>query len=611
MRSQAPVPSFRIGGGGGPRRRMMLLAAEKPRSGRAALRRLWEYLRRRRAVLLLVFLLVVVSAGVDLVSPLIMRRAIDGYVVPGRLPGLLPVVFLMLAVALTGVFTTWLQSFLVIGVAQRTVYDLRSTLFARLQALPLRYYDAHATGDLMSRFTNDLDNVSTTLSDSVSRLFLGTLRLVGAVVIMFWLSWRLAVISLATVPVMFWLVKWISQHTLKGYRAQQDALGTLNGLIEETITGARVVKAYACEQRILGEFDVANDRLKMAAMRAMTFAMLMPSLMTFASNLSFAVTTGAGAWMAINGWVTVGTIVAFIRYSEQFGRPLNEIANIFNTIQAALAGAERVFEVIDEEPEMIVPPDALELGRVRGDIAFDHVTFGYVPDVPVLRDVSLHATPGQRVALVGPTGAGKTTMVNVLSRFYDVDAGAIRVDGEDVRRFRRDDVRRQLGVVLQDSFLFGESVRENIRYGRLDASDDEVVAAARLANADAFIRHLPQGYETKLIERGANLSQGQRQLLTVARALLADPAILILDEATSSVDTRTERHIQEALGRLMTGRTSLVIAHRLSTIRDADVILVIDGGSIVERGRHAELMERRGFYHKLYVSQFKGHAAPA
>ncbi len=589
---------------------MMLLAAEKPKSGRRVFARLWGYLRRRTAALLVIFLLIIVAAAVDLVNPLILRTAIDDYVMAGRMGGLPGVVALLAGVALLRVAANWLQAFLMVGVAQRTVFDLRRALFTRLQALSVRYYDEHSAGDLMSRFTNDLDNVSTTLSDSVSRFFLGTIRLLGAVSIMFYLSWRLALISLATVPIVMGLVRWVSRHTLKGYRDQQEALGTLNGLIEETITGARVIKAHACEPRVLGEFDEANARLRSAAMRAMTFAMLLPSLMHLANNLSFAVTTGAGAWMAIRGWVSVGTIVAFLRYSEQFGRPLNEIANVFNTIQAALAGAERVFEVIDQEPETTSPPDAVPLGRVTGDIEFDDVTFAYEPGVPVLRNVSFHARPGQRVALVGPTGAGKTTMVNVLARFYDVDSGTIRIDGCDLRRFRKDDLRRQLGIVLQDSFLFGGSVMENIRYGRLEASDDEVVEAARAANADAFIRHLPRGYHSTLAERGANLSQGQRQLLTVARALLADPAILVLDEATSSVDTRTERHIQEALGRLMTGRTSLVIAHRLSTIRDAEMILVIDGGLIVERGRHADLMERRGFYHRLYVSQFKGHAAP-
>ncbi len=610
MRSQPEVPHFRIGGGGGPQRRMALLAAEKPRSGWSALRRLWGYLRQHTLSLTAILVLVLVAAGLSLVAPLVMRRAIDTYILPGNLSGLLGIVVLWVAVSVGTAAATWLQSFLMVSVAQRTVYKIRNTLFSKLQALPLRYFDQATTGNLMSRFTNDLDSVSTTLSESVAGLLSGSVRLVAATAIMLCLSWRLALVTLSTAPLMFWLVNWISSHTLKGYREQQDALGVLNGLIEESITGGRVVKAYACEERVVGEFDAANARLRAAATRATTFVMLLPPLMNLASNLDYAVVAGVGGWMAIRQWATVGDIVAFLSYAQLFGRPLNELANLFNTVQAALAGAERVFDVLDAEPEMIAPPDALPLGRVQGDVVFDDVTFGYEPDVPVLHHVSLHARPGEMVALVGPTGAGKTTLVNVLSRFYDIDSGAIRIDERDMRLFRKDDIRRQLGVVLQDSFLFSGSVIDNIRYGRLDASDQEAMAAAELANADTFIRHLPQGYHTPLVERGANLSQGQRQLLTVARAILANPAILILDEATSSVDTRTERHIQEAMQRLMKGRTSLVIAHRLSTIRNADVILVIDNGRIVERGRHDELMVRRGFYYNLYVSQFKGHAAP-
>jgi ATP-binding cassette subfamily B protein len=332
--------------------------------------------------------------------------------------------------------------------------------------------------------------------------------------------------------------------------------------------------------------------------------------MNLVNNIAFAVVAGAGGWMAVRGMATVGTIAAFVGYARQFARPLNQIAALYNSIQSAIAGAERVFEVIDETPELVDAPDAKPLVHVGGDVVLEGVTFGYDADVAVLKDVSLHAAPGQTIALVGPTGAGKTTIVNLLTRFYDVDAGRIAVDGTDVRRLRRDDLRRALGLVLQDTYLFSDTVMENIRYGRLDASDEEVIAAARLANADHFIRHLPQGYETPLSERAVNLSQGQRQLLAIARAILADPGILILDEATSSVDTRTERPIQEAMLRLMTGRTSFVIAHRLSTIREADKILVINDGEIIERGTHNELLAQRGFYHRLCASQFRGQGAP-
>jgi ATP-binding cassette subfamily B multidrug efflux pump len=328
------------------------------------------------------------------------------------------------------------------------------------------------------------------------------------------------------------------------------------------------------------------------------------------SNANIAVLAGLGGWMTLQGWATVGTIAAFYNYSRKFAAPLRQLGNLYNQVQSALAGAERVFEVIDEVPELQDAPDAPPLEDIQGEVVFDHVDFSYVPGVPVIKDMSLRAEPGQTVALVGPTGAGKTTMVNLLTRFYDIDGGAIYVDGQDIRQVQKASLRRQLGIVLQDTFLFSESVMENIRYGRLDATGEEVIAAARLANADQFIRRLPQGYDTQLSERGSNLSQGQRQLLAIARAVLADPGILILDEATSSVDTRTEVHIQEALLRLMEGRTSFVIAHRLSTIRGADKLLVIDDGRIVERGTHDELLARRGFYHNLYMSQFKGQTFP-
>jgi ATP-binding cassette subfamily B protein len=337
----------------------------------------------------------------------------------------------------------------------------------------------------------------------------------------------------------------------------------------------------------------------------------MGPLTNFVNNVGFAIVAGAGGWMAVRGLATVGTIASFVNYARQFARPLNQIANLYNSIQSALAGAERVFEIIDEVPELADAPDAVPLEEVAGDVVFEDVCFAYTPDVPVLKDIDLHAKPGQTIALVGPTGAGKTTIVNLLTRFYDIDSGSIRVDGKEIRDVIKDDLRRTLGIVLQDMFLFSGTVMENIRYGRLDATDEEVIAAAKLANADTFIHRLPQGYQTELSERGGNLSEGQRQLLSIARAILADPGILILDEATSSVDTRTERHIQEAMLRLMEGRTSFVIAHRLSTIREADEILVIDDGRIIERGSHASLLAQEGFYHNLYVSQFKGQVAPA
>jgi ATP-binding cassette subfamily B multidrug efflux pump len=602
---------YRPGGGGGVQRRMSLYAAEKPRDAWGTLRRLGRFLRRHTVQLLGILVMVIASTACGLLWPLLVGRAVDVYILRGDLPGLARIIVLVLLVFVASALTTWLQSFWTVTVAQKTVREMRDVLFVKLQSLPVRFFDRQSTGELMSRFTNDVENVSTTLSDSVSQLFAGVLGLAGALVIMLVKNWMLALVSFATIPLTFFIARWVATHTLEGYRAQQDALGELNGIVEETITGTRVVKAYAAEERVIGEFGQANTRLQHAATRAMTYAMILPPMVNMTNNLGYAVVAGAGGWMAIQHAASIGTILAFMNYGQLFGRPLNQMANLLNMIQAALAGAERVFETIDEEPETMAPPDAPHVGRVHGELDFQDVTFGYEPDTPVLKDVSLHVSPGQTAALVGPTGAGKTTLVNVLSRFYDIDSGTIRIDDVDIRRLHKDDLRRQLGIVLQDSFLFSGAVMDNIRYGRLDATDEEVIAAAQLANADTFIRHLPDGYQTQLVERGANLSQGQRQLLTVARALLANPAILVLDEATSSVDTRTEKHIQEALRRLMKGRTNLVIAHRLSTIRDADIILVINNGQIIERGNHGDLMARRGFYHNLYMSQFKGHAPPA
>ena len=378
------------------------------------------------------------------------------------------------------------------------------------------------------------------------------------------------------------------------------------------VTGQRVVKAYGREQDVVTQFREVNQKLRDASTRAQVFSLTLPPLTNLVNNTGLTIVAAAGGWMAVQGVATVGEIAAFVQYARRFGWPLNSIASLYNNIQSAIAGAERVFQVLDEVPELSDAPDAQAMERVKGDVVFEDVCFGYEPGTPVLKHVNLHARPGQTIALVGPTGAGKTTIVNLLTRFYDIDAGRILIDGVDLRDLQLDDLRRRLGIVLQDTYLFADTVRENIRYGRLEATDAEVIAAAHLANADQFIRRLPHGYDTPLSERGSNLSLGQRQLLAIARAVLADPAILVLDEATSSIDTRTEKVIQEAMLRLMEGRTSFVIAHRLSTIREADEILVINHGEIIERGTHRALLDRRGFYHNLYVAQFKGqlHLVP-
>ena len=584
---------------------MMIVADQKASDIWGAIRRLWDYLRRQKTAVLVVILLVCINMGLELCGPYLMGKAIDDYILPGDLPGLVRILLLMLGIYAAAAAVNWIQAYVMAGVSQRAVRDIRDDLFARVQTLPLRFFDARPHGELMSRLTNDVENISMVLSQGITQLVSSVLSMAGIAVAMLLINVPLALVSLLSVPLMAFLTKWISKRTLRGFREQQQVLGEVNGLIEETVTGGRVVKAFGREQTVVAEFDAVNRRLQAAATRAQTFALALAPLTNFINNLGFVIVVLAGGWMAVQGLVTIGIIATFISYTRRFGRPLNQIANLYNSIQGALAGAERVFEVLDETPEADAP-DADLLKDVKGDVAFVDVSFGYETDVPVLKHVRFHAEPGRTVALVGPTGAGKTTIVNLLTRFYDVDDGSIAVDGHDIRSLNRDDLRRRLGIVLQDTFLFSASVMDNIRYGRLDATDDEVIAAARLANADQFIHRLPQGYATPLSERGGNLSQGQRQLLAVARAVLADPEILILDEATSSIDTRTEIHIQEAMLRLMVGRTSFVIAHRLSTIRRADNIIVINNGEIVEQGTHSQLLDRQGFYHRLYMSQFKG-----
>jgi len=601
-----PVLGFRPGGGP----MGMLGDTEKAKDRRGTLVRLWGYLQRQRLALIGTAILVLVTSVVDLLGPFLMGKAIDVYIGHGDLPGLARLIEAMIATYVAASAGTWLQTYIMADVAQRAVRDLRHDLFTGLQTLSLRFFDQHSHGELMSRLTNDVENISNILTTSATQLLASVFGLAGVIVMMFAVNVPLAMVSLIVIPLTYALTRFVAQHTRQGFREQQQTLGALNGIIEETITGQRVVKAYVREQAAVNEFEGVNRRLQRAATRAQILAGFMGPLMNMVNNLSLAVVAGTGGWLALQGLATVGTIATFVNYAGRFSRPLNQIAQLFNSIQSALAGAERVFETMDEPPDLDAP-EAQALTHITGDVAFEDVSFSYEAGVPVLKHVSLHAEPGQIIALVGPTGAGKTTIVNLLTHFYDIVGGAIRIDGRDVREVKKDDLRRKLGLVLQDNFLFADTVMENIRYGRLDATDEQVIAAAQLANADLFIHRLPHGYQTALTERGNNLSHGQRQLLAIARAVLADPDILILDEATSNVDTRTEKHLQEALMRLMKGRTSFVIAHRLSTIRDADQVLVINDGEVIERGTHESLLAQRGFYRRLYMSQFKGQAQPA
>ena len=570
------------------------------------LRRLLGALKPFRPALGIAGLLVVIRLSLDLAVPLLMSDAIDHLIAGGGLEGLMPLVFWIL-VAYFGVWLTNVGSNMIMAqVSQKVLKSFRQDLFQHLQTLSLSFFDRHPHGELMSRLTNDLDAISRVLSQNVTDLISGALTLAGILIIMFAKNFWLALGSMIVFPLMTLLMGAVGKQTRKGFREYQKRIGGLNAKLEEIFSGQRVILAFGQEASTLADFDAANTQVLQVGIRAHTYALLLPPLMGILSNANIAILAGLGGWMTLQGLATVGTLVAFYNYSRKFAAPLRQLGNLYNQVQSAIAGAERVFEMLDQRPELTDAPQAASLEEVAGKVRFESVNFGYLPNIPVIKEMSLSAEPGQTVALVGPTGAGKTTIINLLSRFYDIGGGAISIDGHDIREVQRVDLRRHFGVVLQDTFLFTASVMENIRYGRLDASDEEVVAAARLANADQFIRRLPQGYDTNLSERGGNLSQGQRQLLAIARAVLADPSILVLDEATSSVDTRTETHIQEALLRLMEGRTSFVIAHRLSTIRDADKILVINDGRIIERGTHQELLSLGGFYRNLFMSQFKG-----
>jgi ATP-binding cassette subfamily B protein len=578
--------------------------AEDPRG---TLARLAGYFGGSRARLFAVAACVVAYTLLGLVGPYLMGVALDRWIATRDASGLARTAALMAAAFLGTNALQGAAGWLMAGVSQRALKKLRRDLFGHLQTLPLEFFERSAAGELMSRLTNDIDAINEAVAQNATSLLAGVLSMVGILVAMFVLDRWLALASLLVVPIMMWFTRSIAVLTRKGFAELQKRLGALNAVMEEAIAGQKVMSAFRRNGSVVDAFRAENEKVFLAGVSANTYALLLMPLVTVLGNLFVIVLAGLGGWLALSGLVSVGVIATFIHYGQSFVQPLRQLSNLYNSLQAALAGAERVFAVLDTAPE-VDGGRGVRLEEIRGEVRFERVTFGYRPGTKVIDDMSIDAKPGQTIALVGPTGAGKTTILNLLTRFYEIDAGRILVDGVDIRDMKKGDLRRVLGLVLQDTFLFGTTVMENIRYGRLGASDEDVIRAAEVADADPFIRQLPDGYQTVLSERARNLSQGQRQLLAIARTLLADPPILVLDEATSSVDTRTEARVQRSLMRLRAGRTSFVIAHRLRTIRDADQVLVVDDGRIVERGTHLELLERRGFYHQLYTSQFKGRA---
>ncbi len=581
---------------------------EKARDPRNALMRLLPYLNPFKVVLILVLFFVLIYTLLGLIGPYLMGTAIDKFIATKDAAGLMKIAIAMLTVYLLNNLFTALSAWLMSDVSQRALKQLRKDLFSHLQSLPISFFDRNPAGELMSRLTNDIDAINQAVSQNVTSLLASVLSLVGILIAMFVLDKWLALASVLVVPIMFWFTEFVARYTRRGFRELQKHLGQLNGVMEEAISGQKVVKAFRRNESAIALFRQHNEEVFRAGVSANSYALLLMPLTNVLGNFFVIVLAGLGGWLALQGLVTVGIIATFITYGQNFIQPLRQLANMYNSIQAALAGSERVFEIMDMPSEVDDAPDAKSAISIKGHVQFEHVNFGYRPGQLIIKDMTLDVKAGETFALVGPTGAGKTTIINLLTRFYEITGGSVHIDGIDIRDIKKEDLRRQLGLVLQDTFMFSGTVMENIRYGRLDATDEECVQAAKLADADHFIRQLPRGYESNLSERASNLSQGQRQLLSIARAILADPAILILDEATSSVDTRTEARIQKALLRLMKGKTSFVIAHRLSTIRDADQVLVINDGEIVEKGTHQQLLDRKGFYHHLYISQFKGQS---
>lgn len=601
--------------GGGPR------AVEKAKDFKGTMKKLGVYLKPYSLSIAIVILFAIGSAAFSIVGPKILGKAttkifeglvqkitgvpdasIDfGYI--GNIAMIL--VALYLVSSLFGI----IQSFIMSGVAQKVSYNLRKQISEKMDTLPLNYFDTRTNGEVLSRITNDVDTVNQTLNQSLSQIITSVVTLIGVLIMMLSISWIMTLATFIILPVSMVLISLVVKKSQKYFKSQQEYLGHLNGQVEEVYGGHNIMKAFNREEASTKDFDELNNTLYKSAWKSQFLSGMMMPIMSFVGNLGYVLVSILGGWLTIKSVITVGDIQAFIQYVRSFNQPISQMAQVANIMQSTAAAAERVFEFLDEEDEVKDPVNSVDPPEIRGEVEFEDVHFGYNEDKIIINDFSVDVKPGQKVAIVGPTGAGKTTIVKLLMRFYDINSGSIKIDGHDIRDFKRADLRNLFGMVLQDTWLFNGTIMENLRYGRLDATDAEVKEAAKAAHVDHFVKTLPDGYNMVLNEEASNISQGQKQLLTIARAFLKDPKLLILDEATSSVDTRTELLIQKAMEKLMEGRTSFIIAHRLSTIRDADLILVMKDGDIVEQGNHEELLEKGGFYSSLYNSQFEQSSA--